>query len=115
MLIRRYEHRDAEAVRELFVRVNRALAPPGMAERQYQGVLNWAKETKLDGSSLRVIDQQWVQVNLARVKAKLEYLKLINWQVAANGMASVDLVQRRFLLFADRADLAGASRVKDTA
>src|ERR1700739_3905626 len=32
MLIRRYEHRDAEAVRELFVRVNRALAPPGMRE-----------------------------------------------------------------------------------
>jgi hypothetical protein len=59
-----------------------ALAPPGMAERQYQGVLKWAKETKLPGSSLRVIDQQWVQVNLARVKAKLEYLKLINWQVA---------------------------------
>jgi alkylation response protein AidB-like acyl-CoA dehydrogenase len=53
-----------------------------MAERQYQGVLKWAKETKLPGSSLRVIDQQWVQVNLARVKAKLEYLKLINWQVA---------------------------------
>jgi hypothetical protein len=32
MLIRRYEHRDAEAVQELFVRVNRALAPPGMRE-----------------------------------------------------------------------------------
>lgn len=32
MLIRRYEHRDAEAVRNLFVRVNRALAPPGMRE-----------------------------------------------------------------------------------
>jgi hypothetical protein len=32
MLIRRYEHRDAEAVRDLFVRVNRALAPPGMRE-----------------------------------------------------------------------------------
>jgi len=59
-----------------------ALAPPGMAERQYQGVLKWAKETKLAGSSLRVIDQQWVQVSLARVKAELEYLKLINWQVA---------------------------------
>lgn len=30
MLIRRYEDRDAKAVRELFERVNRGLAPPGM-------------------------------------------------------------------------------------
>jgi 2-hydroxychromene-2-carboxylate isomerase/GNAT superfamily N-acetyltransferase len=32
MMIRRYEDRDAAAVRELFARVNRALAPPGMRE-----------------------------------------------------------------------------------
>ena len=31
----------------------------------------------------RVIDQEWVQLNLARVHAKLEFLKLINWKVAA--------------------------------
>ena len=68
-----------------------ALAPPGMCERQYVGVLKWAKEAKLpDGR--RVIDQEWVQVNLARVKAKLEYLKLINWKVAwgvDNGVVNV--------------------------
>jgi alkylation response protein AidB-like acyl-CoA dehydrogenase len=29
-----------------------------------------------------VIDQEWVQVNLARVHAKLEFLKLANWRVA---------------------------------
>ena len=58
-----------------------ALAPPGMCERQYAGVLEWARTTKLpDGR--RVIDQEWVQLNLARVHAKLEYLKLINWKVA---------------------------------
>ena len=35
----------------------------------------WAQETKLaDGR--RVIDQEWVQVNLARVHAKLEFLRL---------------------------------------
>jgi len=41
----------------------------------------WAQETKLaDGR--RVIDQDWVQLNLARVHAKLEFLKLANWRVA---------------------------------
>ena len=41
----------------------------------------WAQETKLpDGR--RVIDQEWVQINLAKVHAKLEFLKLINWKVA---------------------------------
>ena len=30
----------------------------------------------------RVIDQEWVQINLARVHAKLEFVKLINWKVA---------------------------------
>lgn len=41
----------------------------------------WAQETKLpDGH--RVIDQEWVQVHLARVHAKVEFLKLINWKIA---------------------------------
>ena len=41
----------------------------------------WAQDTKLaDGR--RVIDQEWVQVHLARVYARLEFLKLINWKVA---------------------------------
>ena len=41
----------------------------------------WAQNTKLaDGR--RVIDQEWVQVNLARVHAKLEVLRLMNWKVA---------------------------------
>ena len=30
----------------------------------------------------RVIDQEWVQINLARVHARLEFLRLINWKVA---------------------------------
>ena len=30
----------------------------------------------------RVIDQEWVQLNLARVHARLEFLKLANWKVA---------------------------------
>jgi alkylation response protein AidB-like acyl-CoA dehydrogenase len=41
----------------------------------------WAQATKLpDGQ--RVIDQEWVQQNLAAVHAKSEFLKLINWKIA---------------------------------
>jgi alkylation response protein AidB-like acyl-CoA dehydrogenase len=61
-----------------------SLGPPGMVERIFEEVLAWAQTTKLaDGS--RVADQQWVQMNLARVHAKLEVAKLLNWKVAAQG------------------------------
>ncbi len=58
------------------------LAPPGMMERNYEDVLDWARTTDHpDGG--RVIDQEWVQVNLARVRAGIEFLTLLNWKVAA--------------------------------
>jgi 3-oxocholest-4-en-26-oyl-CoA dehydrogenase alpha subunit len=45
-------------------------------------VTEWARVTKLaDGR--RVIDQEWVQLHLARVQAKAEFLKLMNWRIAA--------------------------------
>jgi 3-oxocholest-4-en-26-oyl-CoA dehydrogenase alpha subunit len=44
-------------------------------------VVEWAKETSTPGGG-RVIDQQWVQANLGRVHAKVEFLKLINWKIA---------------------------------
>jgi alkylation response protein AidB-like acyl-CoA dehydrogenase len=47
-----------------------------------QEVRDWAAATKL-ASGERVIDQQWVQLNLARVHAKVEFLKLVNWRIAA--------------------------------
>ena len=57
------------------------LCSSGVVERQLDDVREWAQNTKLaDGR--RVIDQEWVQVNLARVHAKLEFLKLANWRVA---------------------------------
>ncbi len=57
------------------------ICSPGMLERSYEGVVEWAKNSKLtDGR--RVIDQEWVQMNLARVSAGLEFLRLINWKVA---------------------------------
>ena len=60
-----------------------ALSSAGTIERKFTDVRRWAQQTKLaDGR--RVIDQEWVQVNLARVHAKLEFLKLANWKVAAS-------------------------------
>jgi 3-oxocholest-4-en-26-oyl-CoA dehydrogenase alpha subunit len=47
-----------------------------------RAVCDWASATKL-ASGQRVIDQEWVQLNLARVYAKAEFLKLENWRIAA--------------------------------
>ncbi len=45
-------------------------------------VREWARDAKLaDGR--RVIDAEWVRLNLARVHAKAEFLKLMNWRIAA--------------------------------
>jgi alkylation response protein AidB-like acyl-CoA dehydrogenase len=47
-----------------------------------RAVRDWAAATKqADGQ--RVIDAEWVQLNLARVHAKAEFLKLMNWKIAA--------------------------------
>jgi alkylation response protein AidB-like acyl-CoA dehydrogenase len=57
------------------------LCSSGMPERHLANVREWAQNTLLpDGR--RVIDQEWVQINLAKVHAKLEYLRLANWKVA---------------------------------
>jgi alkylation response protein AidB-like acyl-CoA dehydrogenase len=46
-------------------------------------VREWAQQTKLpDGR--RVIDQEWVQIHLARVHAKAQFLRLKNWQIASS-------------------------------
>ncbi len=53
----------------------------GPIQRIYEEVCEWARETKLvDGQ--RVIDQPWVQLNLAKFQAHLEVLKLMNWKQA---------------------------------
>ncbi|MGH8983571.1 MAG: acyl-CoA dehydrogenase family protein [Acidimicrobiia bacterium] len=53
----------------------------GIIERALTDTRGWAQDTKLaDGR--RVIDQEWVQVHLARVAARLEFLRLANWKVA---------------------------------
>jgi alkylation response protein AidB-like acyl-CoA dehydrogenase len=57
------------------------LCSSGIVERNLDDIRAWAQETKLaDGR--RVIDQEWVQVNLAKIHAKMEFLRLANWRVA---------------------------------
>jgi len=57
------------------------LCSTGVVERALADTLEWAKSTKLpDGR--RIADQEWVQLNLARVHAKLDVLRLMNWQSA---------------------------------
>jgi 3-oxocholest-4-en-26-oyl-CoA dehydrogenase alpha subunit len=57
------------------------LATPGVADRLLDEVWGWADRTPApDGG--RMLDEPWVQLNLARVYAKLEALKLLNWRSA---------------------------------
>jgi len=53
----------------------------GPIQRTFEEVCEWAQETKLaDGR--RVIDQPWVQLNLAKFQAHLAVLELMNWKQA---------------------------------
>jgi alkylation response protein AidB-like acyl-CoA dehydrogenase len=59
-----------------------ALTSAAPVQSALAAVTDWARSAKLaDGR--RVIDQEWVQLNLARVHAKAEFLKLVNWRIAA--------------------------------
>jgi len=74
------------------------LCSSGLLQRMLDLVVEWAAQTaRRDGS--RVIDQEWVQMALARVHAWCEFLKLANWKVAW------DATQ-------DRLDVAAASTIK---
>ncbi|APE33017.1 acyl-CoA dehydrogenase [Nocardia mangyaensis] len=59
-----------------------ALTSAGPLSHSTAQTIAWATETTTpDGK--RVIDQEWVRLNLARVHAKVEYLKLLNWEIAS--------------------------------
>jgi len=58
-----------------------ALTSSAPIRKALADVLEWAKETG-------AIDQEWVRVNLARVHAGAEYLKLRNWRIAWAAAAS---------------------------
>jgi alkylation response protein AidB-like acyl-CoA dehydrogenase len=53
----------------------------GVMDRALTEVTQYAQETKLSDGR-RVIDQPWVQYNLAKLQAKVEVVRLMNWQVA---------------------------------
>jgi alkylation response protein AidB-like acyl-CoA dehydrogenase len=60
------------------------LCSSGLLERAFEQTRAFARRTKLpDGR--RLVDQEWVRVNLARVYAGLEFLRLANWKVAWSG------------------------------
>ena len=46
-------------------------------------VVAWAEETK-DPDGERVIDREWVQVLLGRAHARIDMLKLLNWNIASS-------------------------------
>jgi 3-oxocholest-4-en-26-oyl-CoA dehydrogenase alpha subunit len=47
-------------------------------------VRDWAASVR-QADGRRVIDAEWVQLNLARVHAKAQFLKLLNWRIASAG------------------------------
>jgi len=58
-----------------------AICPSSGLLRSLTDVRRWAQNhTLTDGR--RVIDQEWVRISLAKVHAKVEVLKLLNWKVA---------------------------------
>ena len=57
-----------------------SLMTVGWMRRNLAGVTEWARQTEVDGG--RVIDRSWVQHNLARVYAKMQVLRLMNWKQA---------------------------------
>jgi len=60
-----------------------ALMSPGPVARFVEEVTAWARENRrTDGR--RVIDEPWVQLNLARARASIEVLELLTWRQAWN-------------------------------
>ncbi|WP_270484263.1 acyl-CoA dehydrogenase family protein [Gordonia jacobaea] len=59
-----------------------ALCSAAPVQTALRETVTWAQQHKT-GDGQRVIDAPWVRTNLARVHAKVEYLKLINWKIAS--------------------------------
>jgi 3-oxocholest-4-en-26-oyl-CoA dehydrogenase alpha subunit len=53
----------------------------GLAWRLWGEVREWAREATPPGGTGHVIDQPWVRADLAECYARLEAMKLINWQL----------------------------------
>jgi 3-oxocholest-4-en-26-oyl-CoA dehydrogenase alpha subunit len=61
-----------------------ALTSAAPVQAALADVRDWAASAR-QADGRRVIDAEWVQLNLARVHAKAEFLKLLNWRVASAG------------------------------
>jgi alkylation response protein AidB-like acyl-CoA dehydrogenase len=57
-----------------------SLMTVGRLLRDLEAVTAWARETRVDGE--RVVDKAWVQQSLARLYAKAQVLRLMNWKQA---------------------------------
>jgi len=57
-----------------------SLMSVGPLRRNLREITEWARETKIDGKP--VIEKEWVRANLARVYAKVQVLRLMNWKQA---------------------------------
>jgi acyl-CoA dehydrogenase len=74
-----------------------SLMTVGRMRRTLGEVTEWARETHVDGRPL--IEKSWVQHNLARVYAKAQVLRLMNWKQAWSAEKK-------------QPDMAGASAIK---
>jgi alkylation response protein AidB-like acyl-CoA dehydrogenase len=57
-----------------------SLMTVGRLQRLLESVTDWARAASVDGEP--VIDKPWVQHNLARIFAKVQVLRLMNWKQA---------------------------------
>ncbi len=55
----------------------------GIIERLFQELTAWSREQRSEDGKV-VIDIPWVQLNLARIEAHIEVLRLLNWRQAQN-------------------------------
>jgi alkylation response protein AidB-like acyl-CoA dehydrogenase len=67
-----------------------ALTSAAPLQTALREVTRWARETRAAGGG-QVIDAEWVRLNLARVHATTEVLKLLNWRIAAEADAGQPL------------------------
>jgi alkylation response protein AidB-like acyl-CoA dehydrogenase len=66
-----------------------ALTPAAPLQSVLREVQEWARETR-GPAGRRVIDAEWVQLNLARVHAKAEVLRLMNARIASTAEQGVN-------------------------
>jgi alkylation response protein AidB-like acyl-CoA dehydrogenase len=75
------EHRGWRIITNQLNHERVAICPASGLLRSLEEVRAWAAGERLaDGR--RVLDQEWVRLLLARVHARVEFLKLLNWKVA---------------------------------